>query len=605
MGTKRASRKGKEYLKYETILEVASWWGLLFISWIIKLFYSEANRELPFLYLIVLSLVMSGLLFFRLLPPQVPQERKIYIWCLIFSTVILVFEHFTGGAESPFWFFYSIPLIVSATVFENLSSSISLLFLIYLFIILDIFWVNRYFSPPVLRICFIKIMGLGFVSFFAHFLNKEALKIKRELMRAYESLREKQNEIERINTELRIQRENLLQTTTELQRANEYLKTLSKIKSDFVSVVSHELRTPLTSIKESISLILDGETGELNSEQMKFLRIAEKNVERLTSLINDILDFSKLESGSISIVPRKININDIINNVYETLYPAIQDKALEIKMELSGDLPQIWGDSEKISQVVTNILNNAIKFTPVGGTIWIRTRSLLSEGKEEIEVSIRDTGPGIAQEDIPKLFTPFSQLESPLTRKTGGTGLGLAISKNIVELHGGSIGVESELGKGSEFYFRLPVYKKDVELNFILDEEISKYKTHHISFSLLFLRIKQYEILKRTLSEEEWKQLNMRMEEIMKRTVRGPKDRISHYKEEFWAIIAETNRNGAMKIVERIKEAIEKDETINRICSLSLDFGIGVYPEEADKKEDLILKAEEECLEKNLVKKEE
>ncbi|MFN7170898.1 MAG: ATP-binding protein, partial [Candidatus Omnitrophota bacterium] len=462
------------------------------------------------------------------------------------------------------------------------------------------------FTLQIIRICFTKAVGLGFISLFSYLLNREAMKIKKELMHAYESLREKQDEIEKINTELRSQREILMNTTTELQRANEYLKRLSKIKSDFVSVVSHELRTPLTSIRESISLILDGEAGEINSEQMKFLRIAEKNVERLTNLINDILDFSKLESGGTSVNPRRVSLNQLVNNVYETMYPAIQDKTIEVRMELSQEMPEVWVDPEKISQVLTNILSNAIKFTPLGGTVWIKTKPVFSEEKEYVEVSVRDTGPGIAAEDIPKLFTPFSQLGSPLTRKSGGTGLGLAISKNIVELHGGSIGVESELGKGSEFSFRIPVYKRDIELNFILDEEINKYKIHHISFSLIFLRFRRYEELKQSLSEKEWEELNQRTEEIIRSTVRGPKDRISHYREgEFLAVIAETNREGAIRIVERINEAVEKDEAINKICFLSFDSGIAVYPEEAGTKDLLLTKAEEELLEKNLIKKEE
>ncbi|MGE4357309.1 MAG: ATP-binding protein [Candidatus Omnitrophota bacterium] len=605
MAIKRIRRKDKGYLRYETILEVASWWVLLFISWFIKWFYTE-TQELPFLYLIVLSLVMCNLLFFRLLPPQSSQERKVYIWALTFLVSVLVFEHFTGGAESPFWFLYLFPLIVSAFIFRNIYYFLSLLFIAYFFIIADTLWVNKELSFSVVRNCAIKFTGLGFVSFFTYLLNRGAIKIKTELMHAYESLRDKQNEIEKINTELKIQKETLSNTTAELQRANEYLKRLSKIKSDFVSMVSHEFRTPLTSIKESIGIILDGEAGEINPEQMKFLRIAEKNVERLNNLVSDLLDFSKLESGGISLNLRIVNLNMVINGVYEAMYPAIQEKSLEIKNELDRDLPEIWIDEEKISQVITNILSNAIKFSPVGGTIRIRTRVLIIDNREHIEVSIRDSGPGIAPNDIPKLFTPFSQLETPLTRKSGGTGLGLAISKNIVELHGGTIGVESEVGKGSEFYFRLPVYRKDVEFNFMLDEEINKYKTHQIGFSLIFFKLHKYEELRRNLFEKEWEELNKRIEEIVKRTVRGPKDRVSHYREgEILVVIAETDREGAGKIVERIRDAIDRDEFINKISPVSLDFGIAVYPDEADKKELLISKAEEELLtDKTLVNKE-
>ncbi len=593
MGLRKEFKREREFLRYESVLEVTSWWVLLTISWAIKWFYSE-TAALPFAYLIILSLAMSTLLLFRLLPPQLLQQRKIYIWCLIFLVSVLVFEHFTGGAESPFWFLYLLPLFVSTIAFENLAVPFSLLLISIFFIFAHAVWVNEVFSPPILKHCLIKVFGLTVFTAFAHFLNKEAIKIKSELLRAYGALRGKQNEIEKINTELKIQKETLLETANELQRANEYLKRLSKIKSDFVSVVSHELRTPLTSIKESISLVLDGDTGSLNTEQLKFIRIAEKNAERLSNLIDNILDFSKLESGAAIAHRRSMNITSIINNVYETLYPAIKDKSIQVRLELSPDLPEVWVDADKINQVLTNILGNAIKFSLLGSNIWIRSRPTIIEGREQVEVSIRDTGPGIAEEDLPKLFIQFSQLDSPLTRKSGGTGLGLAISKNIVELHGGIIGVESELGKGSEFYFRLPVYRKDIELNFIIDEQINKFKTHHTSFSLILMRLKNYEALKQTLLKREIESIAQRLEELVKRTVRGPEDRISRYCEgEFIAVIAGTNRDGATKIVERIKEAADKEEFIPDVTPLELSFGIAVYPDEANSKEEMLLKAEE------------
>jgi diguanylate cyclase (GGDEF)-like protein len=585
-------RKEKAYLRYENTLEVASWWVLLVTSWIIRWFYSDL-AGLSLTYLTILSLLMASLLLFRFIPPSLPQRRRIYIWCLTFLASVLVFEHFTGGAKSIFWFLYLVPLIVATITLEPLVI-FSLCAIVVSFVIGGAVWVNGSLTPEIWKHCLVKILGVFFVTSFTYFLNKESKKTRSELLHAYDVLRDKQQEIENINAELKVQKETLLQTTAELRRANEYLKHLAKVKTDFVSVVSHELRTPLTAIKESVDLVLDGSTGGLNPEQVKFIRIAEKNAERLSRLINDILDFSKLESGASTLHRKKVNLNSIINNIYDTVYPSIQDKGIQMRLELSPDLPEVWVDSDKIGRVITNILGNAIKFTFQHGKIWIRSRAILIEGKEYAEISIRDSGPGIPTEDLPKLFIQFSQLDSALTRKTGGTGLGLAISKDIVELHGGNIGVESELGKGSEFYFRLPIYRKDIELNFIIDERLEKVRVHQLRLALILTKIRKYEELKNVSSREEMEILFQKIEEIIKSTVRGPEDRITRYKEgESIAVLATTNREGAIKIIERIKEVVGKEKLRCQDIDVDLSFGMAVCPDDADNKEQLLLKAEE------------
>ena len=229
------------------------------------------------------------------------------------------------------------------------------------------------------------------------------------------------------------------------------LEKVLKIKSDFISTVSHELRTPLAAIKESISIVLDGVTGDTTNGQSEFLNMAKRNVDRLGRLINDILDFQKLESGKMIFNIQKNDINELVKEVGNTMTTLANQKNLQFTLELEENLPKLSFDKDKVIQVLTNLVSNAIKFTNEGG-ITIKTDSKNSG----VFVSVNDTGIGIKEEDLPKLFREFEQLDKGDERKTGGTGLGLAISKKMIEGHEGRIWATSEYGKGSAFTFFLP-----------------------------------------------------------------------------------------------------------------------------------------------------
>ena len=237
------------------------------------------------------------------------------------------------------------------------------------------------------------------------------------------------------------------------------LEKVLKIKSDFISTVSHELRTPLAAIKESISIVLDGVTGDTTNGQSEFLNMAKRNVDRLGRLINDILDFQKLDSGKMKFNFEANNINEIIKDVYRTMAPSAKKAGLDILLELDDSLPQCSFDNDKITQVLTNLIVNAMKFTKTGN-ITIKT----GRSSDSICVSVSDTGCGIKKEDMSKIFNKFEQLGSGGERKTGGTGLGLAISKEIIEQHNGTISFESIFGKGSMFTFTLHVCNTEDQL---------------------------------------------------------------------------------------------------------------------------------------------
>lgn len=240
----------------------------------------------------------------------------------------------------------------------------------------------------------------------------------------------------------------------ELEKKNEELKYLDKMKSEFVSSVSHELRTPLTAIKEGIALVLDGAAGHINDDQKEFLEIAKRNVDRLHRLINDVLDFEKLESGRMEFRMKEDEINQVVKETVETYLRTAQGKGLYIKKELDENVGKVNFDADRLTQVMDNLLNNAIKFTDKGG---ITVKTFKNSKDKVLIISVADTGEGIKDEDKPKLFQRFQQLGGVKNRKTGGTGLGLAICKQIIEKHGGKIWVESQSNKGAEFKFTLPI----------------------------------------------------------------------------------------------------------------------------------------------------
>lgn len=237
-----------------------------------------------------------------------------------------------------------------------------------------------------------------------------------------------------------------------LKEANERLRTLNEMKSEFVSVVSHELRTPLTSIKNAVTLVNSGETGELNENQSKFMSMAERNIDRLARLINDLLDLSRMEAGKMQLRLEQVDPAPLLHRAAETFGPRAGTKSIEFESDIEESLPFIHVDSDRIEQVLANLLDNAVKFTPEGGRITLSARRTA----EMVEISVADTGIGLSKENRKHIFDQFYQTDDTLTRKTGGTGLGLSIVKQLIEVHRGKISVESEEGKGTRFIFILP-----------------------------------------------------------------------------------------------------------------------------------------------------
>ena len=279
--------------------------------------------------------------------------------------------------------------------------------------------------------------------------------------------------------------EDLTQKSLELERANEELKRLDKLKSTFISSVSHELRTPLTVIKEFISLTLEGHAGPLTEDQRDYLGIANKNILRLTNLIETLLDFSRIESGKgMKLKFEPTPLIEVVEDASMTLSQQLEEKGITLENRIEPDAPLVLIDRNRMVEVFINLIGNGIKFTPPGGKITIDSRGL-TEKRDYLKVVVVDTGVGISPEDLPKIFDRFYQGQRTQTGIITGTGLGLAITKEIIEGHQGDIHAENKFGSGASFVFTIPVFGVNTIFNLLLTPMLGEAERDKMSFSLI------------------------------------------------------------------------------------------------------------------------
>ncbi len=239
---------------------------------------------------------------------------------------------------------------------------------------------------------------------------------------------------------------------------------VDRLKSEFVTNVSHELRTPMTSIKGYADVLLMGAAGQLNLDQSRFIEIIKNNADRLSTLVNDLLDISRIESGRIELVKRPLDMSEILQGVADTLRGRIDEekKSMTLRVDVPAELPEVWADRERITQVIMNLGDNAFSYTPPGGTVTLQAR--VDAEQNEMVVEVTDSGMGIAPQDRSRLFDRFYRGEQALISGTAGTGLGLPIAKQLMEMHGGRIWlVRSQVGQGSTFAMALPLGAPDAD----------------------------------------------------------------------------------------------------------------------------------------------
>jgi signal transduction histidine kinase len=279
---------------------------------------------------------------------------------------------------------------------------------------------------------------------------EELSRQNRDLVQILAELEEKRDELETLNSRL-------AESNRELNEANAKLRELSEMKEEFLALTTHDLRSPLTVISGVISFFTSGRLGDLSPEQKNMVAMMERNTQSLIELVNDLLDASKLESGTMRLDLAAVELQGLVGELCETMHPLAREKEIALEESLSRDLPPLRADRAKLRRVLVNLISNALKFTPKGGRVEVSAE----RAGDAVRVSVTDTGVGIPQEDLQRLFDKFEQARSRATRSEKGTGLGLYITRQLVELHGGEISVRSEVGSGSTFSFTVPVADGD------------------------------------------------------------------------------------------------------------------------------------------------
>ncbi len=271
----------------------------------------------------------------------------------------------------------------------------------------------------------------------------------RDLVSVLAELEEKREELERLNRELG-------EKNDALEEANAKLHELAEMKEEFLALTTHDLRSPLTVISGVISFFSSGRLGELTPEQQNMVGMMERNTQSLIELVNDLLESAKLDSGAIKLDLVPVEPGPVLDEIRESMHALADEKGITLESAGAADLPRINADRQKLRRALVNLVSNALKFTARGGSVRV---AAAREGGT-VRFSVADTGVGISPEELPRLFDKYEQGRSRATRSEKGTGLGLYITRQLVELHGGEIHAESQLGTGSTFSFTIPVAEK-------------------------------------------------------------------------------------------------------------------------------------------------
>lgn len=348
---------------------------------------------------------------------------------------------------------------------------------------------------------------------------------------------------------------------------------LEQLKSDFISVVSHELRIPLTTIKESINIVLEEIVGQINDNQKKALSNAKSEIERLARLLEELLDVSRIESGRFKMRRTKLDLVEVIKRVYQSYQPIADKELVSFSLDITPVVPAVIGDSDRVYQVLANLLSNAFKFTPEGGSVKI---SCSQKDMGFVECSVIDTGRGIPVSGVERLFERFEQLGLEEDKRRGGIGLGLYIAKMFIDSLGGTISAKSKEGEGSTFTFTLPIHTEEMEFQLELEESLQDARDRQGSFAFLMLET--------NISGEEFDNLLNTIRFI----IRGPNDKVLVQGHSIFIVLSGSDSQGALSVKTRIKESIQRSVFAQREVIVSV--GVAVYPIDAITSDELVNK---------------
>jgi PAS domain S-box-containing protein len=362
-------------------------------------------------------------------------------------------------------------------------------------------------------------------------------------------------------------------------------KRFEAVKDDFVSMVSHELRTPLTSIREAVSQTLDGILGEVSEQQREILAMALSDIDRLTRLINDLLDVSKIDAGKMKMKIEVCEMVALVKKLISSFIPQVKAKGLEMEGSFSEEKIKAYVDRDRITQVFSNLIGNAVKFTQKG-----RIQVSLLDREDAIECSVSDTGPGIAKKDFAHLFDKFQQFGHQVNGEEKGTGLGLAVSKGIVELHKGRIWVESQVNAGTKFTFALPKFTGKE----LISDGLKKAIKEGQPLSVLIFNIKNPDAIQKKMGKEKVGLLINNFWELIKENLRRDEDDLGIQDlHTILTILPGTEKESAASALERMSDLLRGyllregiEEEIELVCENI------AYPEDGKTEEELLSRLE-------------
>ena len=368
----------------------------------------------------------------------------------------------------------------------------------------------------------------------------------------------------------------------EAKHANEGLRKANLIKDDFIANVSHELRTPLATISNILGNALAGVWGDLSPQAQDELSTGHTNAKRLATIVGNLLDMSTIKSGKVSLDKSLVDIPALVRSVIASVKPDAIEKSIELTVSHDEVIGEVFCDKIKVVRILNNLIGNALKFTESGGSIAVTVK----DREDSVEVSVTDTGIGIAEENKAAIFERFHQIDRSVGDGAKGTGLGLAIVKKLVELHRGEMRVESEQGEGSTFSFTLPKYSKEEMLRETIQVESEKYRQREGHFSMVVIACKAEDL--KTLEEEHGNGASARMlKEVEARVRRVPRSRydvfIPYGNGKMIVFLPDTPKEKVAPVRDRIQQVL--DEYQDRCAFVARTLS---YPENAREPEGLV-----------------
>jgi PAS domain S-box-containing protein len=363
-------------------------------------------------------------------------------------------------------------------------------------------------------------------------------------------------------------------------------KEVDAMKTEFISTVSHELRTPLSITKEGLSLILDKVAGDITEKQEMILTTAKDNIDRLGRLINNVLDISKIEAGKMEVRKERLNIVQLAGHVASTFAMKVKEKNLELHVRFPENVLEVFADRDKMIQVFTNLINNAIKFTPSG--------HIELSGKivgDHVECAVTDTGIGISPENLARTFVKFQQFDRVSGSGEKGTGLGLSIAKGIVEMHSGKIWVESELDKGAKFIFTLPIYTPELPLAEFVGDGIKAAKRSNARMSLITIAMSEEKGFQERFSKGRQEDYLENIKNVLRKDLHRDGDAVFCASEKCFVTLMNCSKSHIDNICDRLRGTLSDYLDSEQLTGAAiLKTAYATYPDDASDSDGLLKK---------------